>query len=148
MKIFNNLPKILLLILIVTTAFVGCKNDDDNTPADPEEQILIDQLVGTWIPGTVSLDNVDKTNEFQNFELTFNANKTFNAVNGKSAFPANGTWDFHPDDEEELIRGDGVEMEYNVDEDVLELRFTISSSEYADRSFGMTGEYSMDLQRK
>jgi len=44
----NRLEYIILSVLIIGVTFYSCKDDDDS-PAEPEQNLVIDQeLVGTW----------------------------------------------------------------------------------------------------
>jgi len=99
MKSFNL---ITIVLMIGGLAFItACGGDDPVEPTAAE--IALEELAGTssftWALATgtaVTLDSDDRTDEWQNFELTFTISKSYNTTNSseESVWPSAGTWDF------------------------------------------------------
>lgn len=99
MKSFNLITFILMIGgLIFITA---CGGDD---PVEPTpDELRLEELAGTsnitWALATgtaVTLEGNDRTDDWQNFELTLTTSKSYNTTSSfeESVWPSAGTWDF------------------------------------------------------
>jgi hypothetical protein len=152
MKIASRILSLVILV-VITTVYVGCKKDDDNEKT--EEQMQLDKLRGEWIIVSAN-DSNDRTGDFIDdsdplnpikMKLTLGGNYaeggTYNySVTGPrptpSPWPASGTWKFGTRKLSELIRdpttqastsGDEIPMGYSLTENgtdtILEIEFTV-----------------------
>ena len=131
-------------ILFGLCLIAACKSEDEgDTIPKTEEELQLEKLSKTWIPGFIQRDGVDVTGEFSGFTLTFTQNKTYTAVNGGEVFPASGTWEFATGNLNRMVRDDGVVMEVVVTATTLNLQFQIDSP--GGRFAGTSGDFEFDL---
>ena len=131
-------------ILLSLCVFTACKSDDeDDLPPKTDEEVQVEKLSKTWIPGTVKRDGVDVTGEFSGFALTFTQNKTYTSVKGGEVFPASGAWEFASGNVNRILRDDGIVMEIAVSAKTLNLQFQMSVSN--GMTTGTPGDYEFDL---
>ncbi len=140
--LFFQIGRTLLLFVLFSllVKLQACGDDDHTNPL----QVRLNELTGTWRLGTVFNDNNDITNQFQGFELTFEADKTFITQNGGNAWPASGRFDFLDDNANLIVRNDDVEVEIvEITNTSLQLSFTQSTLN--GRAAGITGSFSFSL---
>ncbi|MCU0358372.1 MAG: DUF5004 domain-containing protein [Cyclobacteriaceae bacterium] len=142
MKLLNKLTSIATLILVV----VLLSNCDDGGDSKPPEQVQLEKLSKTWNVVSATLDNNNRTGDFNNFKLTFSGTFNPNSPNGPYAFSvsgsrptpspwaASGSWSFSAlgtGDSGTLLRDDGVAMTYSIASNgTLTLNFTCASCNY------------------
>jgi hypothetical protein len=127
---------------IIISLTLGCKKDDP----DPQEE-QVKALAGTWTVSSVSNDGADVTQQYQQFTLTLNLDRTYSTTNGGNPWPANGTFDF-PDEiiTDRVIRDDNVAVNINeVNATSLILSFNISS--VGGGAAGITGSFTFSLTK-
>jgi hypothetical protein len=93
-----------LLLLAIPVILFSCSGSgsEPETAKDKTLKLLSSEQ---WHISTVKADDVDKTNSFTGFTLSFSKG-TFTASNGDPVWPASGTWDFTNDDARAFIRDD------------------------------------------
>jgi hypothetical protein len=90
------------LLIIVSLAHTAC---DGNDP-DPKDNML-KQLTGSWQVSRVTVDGVDQSGLFDDFNLVI-APRQFSATNGEPVWPASGTWSFSDGQAKTFTRDDGI----------------------------------------
>jgi len=111
-----KLTKILTIALILGIfVLVGCKKTP--TPQPTEEELRLDEIVGTWQlgSGTVSLDGDDRTADWAGFVVTFTDSKGYSTTNSfdENVWPPAGTWNFQGTTGtalDVLVRSDGISV--------------------------------------
>jgi len=133
------------IITIICLALIsGCKSESaDPTPQDNQKTLLINNGV-SWVPGSVSKDGLDVTDQFSGFKLTV-GDFTYTTVNAlPSAWPASGTWSFANDSGTLVDRNDGVQITAAVTTSSLQLTFSVTGIG-GGRTKGVDGEYVFNL---
>jgi hypothetical protein len=103
MKNINKNAYSNLMTLMVLALMSGCGSDKD-TPG-PDAQAMLTS--GTWKMESVTVDGVNKNNEFVNLTISFT--KTgFTAVGGVPVWPSAGTWIFTDAEKKSITRNDGT----------------------------------------
>lgn len=116
----------LALALIFSVAISGCKRKTTPEPTPEEKQL--DKLAKTWVIATganaVTINTVDVSSDWTNFELTF-TDGGYTTLNTFSAdvWPNSGTWEFAVDDVNTLIRDGGLNISINVTDNALLMQF-------------------------
>jgi hypothetical protein len=90
------------LLVIVSLTHTAC---DGNDPA-PRDNML-KQLTGSWHISRVTVDGMDHTGLFDDFNLVITTQQ-FSATNGEPVWPASGTWAFADDQAKTFTRDDGI----------------------------------------
>ncbi|MEX2233849.1 MAG: hypothetical protein WD824_16915 [Cyclobacteriaceae bacterium] len=137
MKIASRILSLLILVMI-TTFYMGCKKDDDNT--ETEEKKQLDKLKSVWTIVSAN-DGADRTVDFtdpNDLVLTLAGNYveggTYNySFTGTrptpSPWPVNGNWKFGTNKSTQIIRDPGsaneIEMTYQVTATELIILFNI-----------------------
>ena len=109
----HTLSLIALLVMAILGIFMlnSCSGDDDESV--PATEATKKQLTSTmWKVNKVTIDGVNKTEEFEGLTLEFKDN-TFMATNGNVVWPANDTWAFTDEKAKSFERGDGVIVNIN-----------------------------------
>ncbi len=98
----KSLNLLTFILLFGGLAFItACGGDPPPEPTAEEKRL--EELAGTssttWALATgtaVTLDGADRTDDWQNFELTFTVSKSYSTTSSfeESVWPAAGTWDF------------------------------------------------------
>ncbi len=132
--------------MILCAVMVLFSNCGDDGGAKPPEQVQLERLSKTWNIVSASLDNANRTGDFNNFKLTMSG--TFNAstpngpyaysVSGSrptpSPWPVNGTWNFvslGSGDSGTIVREDNVTITYSISSTgTLTMNFTCTSCNY------------------
>lgn len=91
-----------MLLVIISLAYTAC---DGNDP-DPKDNVL-KQLTGSWHISRVTVDGMDHTDLFDDFNLVIGT-RQFSATNGEPVWPASGTWSFADDQANTFTRDDGI----------------------------------------
>jgi hypothetical protein len=100
-NIYKNTSTLILLMALA--AMSGCGSHKD-TPG-PDVQAMLTS--GTWKTETVTIDGVNKNDQFVNFTISFT--KTgFTSVGGAPVWPSGGTWIFTDAEKKSITRDDGV----------------------------------------
>jgi hypothetical protein len=149
--------KILLFLALIASLFTysGCGGDD------PAEESISDQQLGkltkTWKVASVSLDGVDKTTDYTNFQLTLNGTKGTTSFGYSTAgrpalspWKSGGNWEFGTAVETQIIRDKGtadeLQMTYAVTETTLQITFTFSGTGYASRTGVVKGQWIYNMK--
>lgn len=124
-------------VLSALLTFVSCSDDDKKTPV---QETQLGALSGTWNIQSAS-QNGDRTDDFKspNFVLTLSGTFEDGKPNGPynysitgnmpplSPWASSGLWTFSDDAKHKIIRDDGVEITYVLDDDTLTLTFTCAT---------------------
>ena len=136
MKIASRILSLMILVM-VTTFYVGCKKDDDDKKT--EEEIQLDKLKGVWTVVSAN-DGDDRTADFDDpaMVLTLEGNYaeggTYNySLTGErpdpSPWPASGTWKFGTNKSTQIVRDPGgvneIAMTYSVTDTDLIIEFNV-----------------------
>ena len=149
-------------LLIFTVLVVwGCGDNastslippDDPLPSTQQQSFTQRLTSGSWNvgqDGTVSRDNVDVSDQFPEFVITFKDDFTYSSSGGGDLWPdGNGTWQFVSESGIDRILVGGVEMASTVSATQLSLIFSINDPEGAiqGRIADLTGEYTIMVIR-
>jgi len=128
---------------------VGLIPPDDDPPISLRETFVEDLTSSPWNVGdngTVTRDNVDVSDQFVEFVLSFSDDGTYTASGGGDLWPdGTGSWQFASDTGIGQIVVGGVVMSATVSASKLTLIFGISDPEGAisGRVADLTGEYTI-----
>jgi hypothetical protein len=131
----------LLILVVVTTFYAGCKKDDGDEETVEKKQL--DKLLGDWTIQSAS-DGQDRTSDFftddtnaplvLHIQGNYVEGGTYNySFTGQrpdpSPWPVDGTWKFGTDKNTQIIRDPGgtneIPMDYQVTATDLILTFTV-----------------------
>ena len=137
-----RLLTVTVLFLVLTMS--GCKKDE-LTPNAQTEQLLraqVWELTETKIDGTVS-------NRYDGLTLTFGS-FIYSTTNGRSLWPASGTWEFVGEKGDKIIRDDGLEIDIvSVSAAQIVMSFFWDTTIYdGGRSRSISGMHVMTFRRK
>lgn len=134
MKIASRLLS-LLVIVMITAFYTGCKKDDDDKKTEEETQLA--KLNGVWNLESAS-DGDPRTDDFENLVLTLSGNYveggTYDySFTGErpnpSPWPVSGKWKFGSPKTSQMVRDPGtpseIAMTYTVNDTNLEISFTV-----------------------
>jgi hypothetical protein len=138
MNIQSKLYTAILLVAIFVVS--GCGGDDDHGGTSTEQKQL-GLLSKTWTIKSATQD-VDRTDDFKEPDLTLQLSGTFNAAKAKGPYSytidgnmpipspwkkGTGVWMFADDAATTIVRGDGVSMKYVLTGNTLTLTFTCTT---------------------
>ncbi|MEQ9412391.1 MAG: hypothetical protein RIF39_01100 [Cyclobacteriaceae bacterium] len=144
-----NLIKYCLVSVVFLSALsiTGCK-DDEPSISETEQQLIALQNNGkNWIIGSdrILKDGIDVTDRFSGFKLSI-GNKTYTTENGISpVWPSSGTWEFHSNNPQLLLRDDGVLISVSITSNKLTLTFAAEAVPIGGRKSSVAGEYLFNL---
>lgn len=149
--------RLLLFFALVAALFTysGCGGND--TPEEPITDVQLGKLAKTWKVASVSLDGVDKTSDYTNFQLTLSGTKgqtsfgyTTASRPALSPWKASGAWEFGTAVETQIIRDKGtadeLAMTYAVSETSLQITFTYNGAGYTARTGVVKGQWVYNLK--
>jgi hypothetical protein len=93
----------VVAIILISCLVASCGGDDPSAHEETKKTLT----TGMWKISKVTVDEVDKTADFENMTLQFTGN-TFTATNGRPVWPESGTWTFKDNSGRTLLRDDGV----------------------------------------
>lgn len=136
---------ISIMIIVCLALISGCKSESaDPTPQDNQKTLLINNGL-SWVPGSVTKDGLDVTDQFAGFNLTV-GDFTYTTANALvTAWPASGTWSFANESGTLINRSDGVQIDVQVSTTSLKLTFSVSGLGNGGRTKGVDGEYIFNL---
>jgi hypothetical protein len=142
-----------LLWSIAIVAFLFSCDEDEN---DPDLDLPTALLSKAWVPGSVTLDNVDITGfGYQSLVLTFDVDGSWTCSGGNELFGTSGTWSYkvNPDQSTDYskLTMSGVEMDVRLSEQGTVLELTVEfdgASPIAGRVNSTSGEYALRLVPK
>ena len=156
--------KIASLFLALIAVGVACKPDPTPTPEDTADQIQAKALIGTWVVSSITKDGDATVGEvYPDFTVVFTADAA-NADNITGTITASGdifestnepilgtgTWTFGSNestlDVDVTGNVDNISATFNTDKTQLTLTFTVS--EPAARVMGLTGNYTVVLDKQ
>lgn len=140
MNTFNKIYTVIVLFLaalLVTLA--GCDNGGDPSA---EEAALKKLKSKTWQVKSVTVDGVDKSQDYAGMTIVFSDN-TIAAVKGGAVWLSQDTWQFTNAQATALVRGDGVTVELvTLTAASLVVRLSWSETTYGPgRLRSVAGEY-------
>ena len=122
-----NIQKINHIILV--SIFVACMLlttcSEDPKPLTEAEQVTKLLTNGTWTLASVSVDDTQANDLFEEFSLTF-TKIGFTSTGTTPVWPRTGTWSFtNPDEPDQFMRDDEVKVDIiSLEEDSLTLELT------------------------
>lgn len=99
---------LLITALILSTLLFSCdnSNEDDPSPEENAQDLIVEALQGTWTAVEARKENTVIT-DFSNFSVTV-SDKTYSTQNGAPVWPSSGSFDFENiETEDQFIRQDG-----------------------------------------
>lgn len=149
MKALKNI--ILFSVLTILLPLLGCDKEGETVqpssdPATAQVEILINGGVAWQSTADLSVmkDGYDVSDQFDDFKITFSEN-TFETENAlPNVWPNQGSWVLDNNDINKIIRGDGVEMQLELVDNILTLTFQADAPANG-RSQGVAGEYKFVL---
>jgi|SRR5687768_12352817 len=135
---------IFVIVFIATFTFGGCNKNDD--PASVKTKNLLTS--GVWKISKVTVDGVDKTDEFEGFTLQF-TDDTFTSVHGNVVWPASDTWGFTDNTAKVFQRGDEVTVTIQtISSTKLVLALVWSKTTLGSgRSASISGDYVLEFTK-
>ncbi len=155
MKLYiSKRPSLSTLTLVVLTVYglnlMSC-GDDDSGPS--VQDTTTDALVNdgaSWViaGGRIIKDEVDVTDNFPDFEISFSGT-TYSSSGGGGVWPeaTSASWSYansDPNDASEIIRADGIEVRIVVSKGT-ELTMDFRVTESSGRASGLEGNYTFEL---
>ena len=145
-----------LLSLLV---YAGCGSSSNPEPETAAE-IQFNKLRGAWAAtaNSVTRDTNPET-VYDDFTVTFSgslnsdrsnveASSTYTTNDVTDAFPS-GTWTFDGDDVTTILRGTNIRMNITtLNETKLVLTFSLNQDGSANRTAGLTGNWTFDLTKQ
>ena len=102
-----------LILLLGCLQFTSCgssNSDPAPTPTKTPAELATTKLTSSpWKVSSVSVDGVDKTSLFTNFNITFTASN-YTQTNGGPVWPS-GSWSFTDANATAFNRGDGISVQ-------------------------------------
>lgn len=138
MKNYSQISRYYLLVLIVF--FLGtsaCGGEDPLTIA--EEKFLL--LEGDWVLGTIEVDGVDQSANYDGLQLSFA--QTQLTVSGGGSLFRSGMWEWGTPEAQEILLSDGKELRI-VSLTASSLVFTFTYSQ-GGAAYGIDGAYRVSL---
>lgn len=146
----------LLILASLASFYVACDNTDDPKESETDQQIK--KLDGTWQTTAYTLDGVTPPDlDYSSFVLTVNGEPGNTSVNysvsgrpaGKpSPWNSSGTLEFGDNVKQNLVREDGVSINYSVTDETLVIDFTFSSTPYNGRVGNVTGNWHFEFSKQ
>jgi hypothetical protein len=137
-----------LILCLLLVSGISCNKDSPSA-----EEVFLDKIVGTWVPATagVELDGEDVSDIFEDFEVTFTSDRTYNTTDGNDrVWDNSGTFTLSAASNDagfNIIRDDDVEIRVEeLTEDKLILSFNYDAS--TGRKKSVSGEFVFDLERE
>ena len=147
--------KCITLLMIFSVGLLSCNNFDEvanefkDFTFDPS--IESEKLIGTWSADVVVQDGFNVTNLFEGFELTFNQNNTWTAINGEPIFAADGSWDFVEGDVNSLDFGDiflaDIAFPIDDNQNIMYLQIFVGDGTVGGRTLGLDGLYQIEFSK-
>jgi hypothetical protein len=136
-RIFFNVSLPVSLSLLMMLA--SCGGDD---PKPSARDKIKEKLVGaTWNMESVTVDGVDRTDVYEGLTITFGEG-IYTTTQGGPVWPASDTWTFASDDATAVTRGDGIRVDVEATEGILQLSLTWTKTTYGQgRVASMQGQH-------
>ncbi|UII26785.1 hypothetical protein LVD15_26410 [Fulvivirga maritima] len=136
----------LLYFLVVFVFFVtSCSNDDSGTP-NPEE-VQIELLKGSWRATQVTLNETDQDG-WDDFEIEFTEETYITTNTQTQIWPESGSWHFVEGSLNQMERGDGIVIDFQVTGSALTMTFMFSSTHSSGKLNGLDGVYAFQFQKQ
>lgn len=142
----KNILKLSALLILFNLA--ACKDDENDLSLHDKNVNMITST--SWGDATVTHADGDLSDQYEDFVMAFTKNSstgfdgTYVIANGGYAFSeAAGNWKFS-DDLTQIILDSGKEMDFELDENSLQLDFTVTSP--GGRAAGLSGHFIFDLK--
>ena len=104
----NSMTKISMVAILLAAAFIsGC--DDGPSAAEKVEGLL---LSVAWIKPIVTVDGIDQSNLYQDFNITF-TKTNYTTSGGSPLWPSTGTWTFKDESATVMILDGTREVQIN-----------------------------------
>ena len=145
MNTFNKIyTAIIVLFAILLVTLAGCGKDDDPSA---EEAALKTLKSKTWQIKSVTVDGVNKLQDYAGMTITFSDN-TVSVVKGGAVWLPQDTWQFTNPQATALVRGDGVTVELvALTSASLVVKLSWNETTYGPgRARSVAGEYSFSFE--
>ncbi len=120
--VFNFFKSAIVIAVPIIMLLTFCSKEDDPLQTEKDRVMTLLQA-HTWKIKSVTVDNTDETNFFQDMTMTF-ADGSYNTTNGGVVWSANGNFTFVDDSAKSFVREDGIVVTIdNITEDSLTLSF-------------------------
>jgi hypothetical protein len=142
----NNILKCFsVACLFAVLCMSACKDSAEATEQEVITTLLSD---GKWAIQSVSVDGIDRSSLFSGLVLDFEEG-SYTSVNGKSLWPASGSWRFTADNTTSITRNDGLVASIaEIGEEKLILKLTSTSTSYGPgRVSSIAGEHTFTFVR-
>jgi len=145
------LQKSMFFPVFLALALIGCGGDDEEER--PIQEIQLEKLTATWKVSEVTLDNVSKKTDYNNFQLVLSGNAGSTSFGysttgrpSNSPWPQSGTWVFGTSPETQITRDsnsstDRLDVTYSVSDTQLQISFTFSGTGYPARTANVKGQW-------
>jgi hypothetical protein len=118
MKLTYNFSTIIrsmitIAFLAACLQFISCGSGggDDPTPEKTKaEEVTAKLTASQWKVGSVTVDGVDQSTLFKNFNITFSSTN-FTTTNGGVVWPASSNWSFTDQNATGFSRSDGITVQ-------------------------------------
>jgi len=145
MKFIKN--TFIILTILSLSLYAGCKGNDPTTETTPLTEQLDLLLNGgsSWVVFSVIKDGYEVTNQFSGFTLFFD-NTSYSTTNSiATAWASTGTWAFHNNNPEVIMRDDGTLISVSLANNELVLSFSVTGLPTGGRTEGVDGDYVFTL---
>ncbi|MGY6742235.1 MAG: hypothetical protein ACXIUQ_05825 [Cecembia sp.] len=154
----NTFLNLMTLLGLVVFSFSCGEKSSDPEPQKTPEELATEELAGngseTWIVaggGSVQRDGRSETNIYQNFEITFTTNRTYQTINSNSLFDASGNWAFAQGRVDIIVLTGSApaanqEISFTRNGNNLTLQFNVPMP--GARVEAVAGNYTFNLRRK
>lgn len=133
----------LFCMIFLTLALTNCDTaniEGDAVLSDRAQQI--ERLTNSWILDQVVYENVDVTEQFDDLQLTFKDDFTWEASNSGIVFGESGEWSFVDQDLNRIdISGEIANISISADVNILFISMRPTNAPVNGRKTGLGGQY-------
>jgi hypothetical protein len=104
---------VVIVFLFACSQLISCGGGggDDPTPEKTKaEEVTAKLTASQWKVGSVTVDGVDQSSLFKNFNITFSSTN-FTTTNGGVVWPASSNWSFTDTNATGFSRSDGITVQ-------------------------------------
>lgn len=160
MKIAFRIASLLVLV-VLSTYYMSCKKEDDPEPSETDQ--LIAKFTGTWgveSNADVTFEDAAQDLNYENFAIAITGTEGSTSMNyqvsgrpvGPSPWNSSGTLAFGTPAASQLVREDGIVINYSfVDDNTLSLSFNFNKEQAytsTGRSASVGGDWVFVLKKQ
>ena len=133
------------VLIVLPFVLTSCKKDDGPVEESPQE-VAQALLEGSWniSNGSVILDEVDVSQDYVGFSVTF-SDGGFQTTNAGDLFPANGSWSWVGETDNQVTTGNGKEITI-IELTTTSIIFTFQKTA-GNQAFGIPGSYEISMNK-